>query len=177
MSNDLKDFLPMEEFKKLVMRSAVTVNNKISDGSITKCKKMPKNDSSKIQTWWIHKSEAAHFVGMKRTERKTFSLTKIPQVEMEQFEIKNLKNFVVETGTVPFANMVMAVKLAFNRTSWDEILHQTGMKRNKVISLIGELKMAEEKWPGKYKTVIDYLNADRPCHPNNLDVREVVKKK
>lgn len=171
-----KGYLPLSEFANIVGRSTAAVNAQISNGKIKDCKK-DLMEGMKMLTWWIHESEKEAFNGIKKVDRKPYLIGKVPQVEMEEFEIKNLKNFVVETGTIPFANMVLAVKMGYNRATWDEIEHQTGMKRVKVVSLIGELKMAEEKWPGKYKYAIDYLNAGRPCHPKNLDMRELAKKK
>jgi hypothetical protein len=116
----------------------------------------------------IHESELEKFLNGKSPARKMLNAQKgnpipsISEADYKPVKLKVLKNFKVEKGKIPYINLEMAVGMACEHKTWDQIYFATGVREMLVKRLITEVQTAENAEPGKYETVMDYLRAGRP---------------
>lgn len=163
-----KGYLTTHEFAKRVGASEGGVYQRARNGKFSNIKKEPNSIGSGFK-WLIHESEIENYhIKKKSTGHQNGLFDSRPGskvIEADEFkdiELSKLKSFKPEKGTIAYRNLATAVAMAYERKSWEEILVVTNVKRKFITVLIEEMQRAEENQPGKYKTTMDYLYADRP---------------
>lgn len=189
--------LTIEEFAAKVGLKKEGVRWNLSKGKIQGAKNV-KSDGRIYGRWEIPESAVESFlnrpkygkrtagpalpgmeaVGVKANKRiKTFMGQPIPAIETDvDVDFMSLSNFKPERGKYPYKNLCMAVKMAIERKSWEEIFNGSGVPRTVVLPLIEEFRMAGNAEPKKYKSLMSYLNDGRPYHPAKRNMLKKAKK-
>lgn len=163
-------WLLCSEFGQMVGLTGPRINQKIRDGHFKKAELRPLGANGK-KVWMVHESEVEGVKNGIKPATKKARKPKGLNVSDENFKdvmLSAVKDFKLERGGIPYKNLSTAVSMALERKDWDDISFETGVRKQKVVTLIEELQAAELDDPGKYKTVMEYLYAGRPYAKANL---------
>lgn len=165
-------YLIAEEFAKLAGINTHSVSSDAWRGKIKDAYK-DKNPATGREVYFVNVTELEKYKKNPKSLYGSGPQKIMPTVDtVDDFDLSQLKDFTIEKGTIPHKNMCLAVKMAFEKRSWEEIAEETGMKKGGVNTFISELQMAFKLEPTKFKTIMDYLKfGQRKYHPKNRDMR------